>query len=414
MSDITQEIKDQLKSLSSNLNKINELEAQIGALKASTGVADLKEQVAKISQNNATIVDTIKSLEESVQKRQDEFEVKMKEQGMGAGSRKGFAEAAVKSLAEQGMSSASRFKGGAAIDAYKALGLKGVTNLAGSGGPLLVPEYVPGIVRPGEQEITLLDVISTIPTTQASVIFMRELAQTGGAATRTVQTAAYAETDFTFQAATVPVVDIGHFAIVSNLMLDDREGLQAYLDSRMVYLTRYAAEGKVLKGPGGAAEMSGINTQATAFDVTLPAALDIALAQRIDLLRAAMVQSGRSLFPATAHILNPEDWAAIELTKDKDGKYLFAQPQGSVGPRMWGLPVISTYQQTLGKFTVGNMTPLALQLHLRQQADLQISTEDSDNFRKNLATIRSTVRAALTVYRPTAIVLGDFDILTTT
>lgn len=60
-----------------------------------------------------------------------------------------------------------------------------------------------------------------------------------------------------------------------------------------------------------------------------------------------------------------------------------------------------------GEFLVGGFRQAA-QVFDREQAVVEISTEDSDNFRKNMVTIRAEERIALQVTRPEAFVHGPF------
>ena len=66
-----------------------------------------------------------------------------------------------------------------------------------------------------------------------------------------------------------------------------------------------------------------------------------------------------------------------------------------------GLPVIDTTAVEEGEFLVGNFQ-MAAMLWDREDAVVDISTEDRDNFIKNMVTIRAEERLALTVYRPSA------------
>jgi HK97 family phage major capsid protein len=77
------------------------------------------------------------------------------------------------------------------------------------------------------------------------------------------------------------------------------------------------------------------------------------------------------------------------------------------GPQIWGKAVIPTNSIAAGTFLVGAMQ-MGAQVWDRQDANVQISYEDGDNFKKNMATLRAEERLALTVYRPAAFVSGSF------
>jgi HK97 family phage major capsid protein len=104
--------------------------------------------------------------------------------------------------------------------------------------------------------------------------------------------------------------------------------------------------------------------------------------------------------------LNPADWAHIELTKDSAGGYIFAQPQGMVGPRLWAKPVVSTVAMTIDKFLVGGFKLQTL--YDRMAPEVLIASENSDDFEKNLYTMRCEERVALAVKKPGALIYGDF------
>jgi HK97 family phage major capsid protein len=128
----------------------------------------------------------------------------------------------------------------------------------------------------------------------------------------------------------------------------------------------------------------------------------------LDVLRAAMLQASLANIPPTGIVLNPTDWFKIETTKDTAGAYIIGNPQDGTNPRLWGLPVVETPAMTVDKFLVGAFR-YGAQIFDRQDATVEISTEDSDNFRKNLVTILAEERLALAVYNTLAFVKGDFS-----
>ena len=78
-------------------------------------------------------------------------------------------------------------------------------------------------------------------------------------------------------------------------------------------------------------------------------------------------------------------------------------------PRLWGLRVRENWSMPAGKFLVGGFSTGA-RIWDREQANVVISTEDRDNFVKNMLTIRAEERIALAITRPDAFVYGDFTI----
>lgn len=127
----------------------------------------------------------------------------------------------------------------------------------------------------------------------------------------------------------------------------------------------------------------------------------------IDTLRLAILQSELALFPATGIVMNPIDWTHIELIKDEEKRYIFAQVQGLATKTLWSRSVVDTPAMTVDKYLVGAFK-LAAQVFDREDANVEISTEDRDNFVKNMITLRCEERLALAIYRPESLIYGDF------
>lgn len=163
-------------------------------------------------------------------------------------------------------------------------------------------------------------------------------------------------------------------------------------------------ESQLLMGAGTGTDLNGIYTQATTYDP----AIAVTDPTPIDEIRIAMLQTALAEIPATGIVISAAAWAFIELTKTTEGGYLFANPTGVAGARLWGLPVVPT--PALGadnRFLIGAFQQGA-QVFDRWDATVLISTEDSDNFRRNLVTILAEERLGLAVYRPEAFVKGTF------
>ncbi len=438
MPEINKALQESVDELGRNMKQITEdLEPRIKELEAANeGSAEVKETVAKISEANAGLVDQVKTIQEALKKAEEDAKKQ--------------AEDIQKRLAQRASSAAFKSPGMQVLEQLKDLqdeaqkvkrgggtmvievpnwglaaksrgqvpqiyadapgieaAMKAITNASGSAGDTVDYMRVPGIFGPGERALLIRDLIPVGTTSSDTVRFVRETALTDNAAPQGGQGVLKGESDFDFTAATAPVETIAHFVVISTQLLDDAVGLQSYLDGRMRYLLLLEEEDQLLNGDGTSNNLNGIVTQATAYDASLETSLGVSNVQDLDRIRVAMYQVTAAEYPPTGIVMNPFNWTAIEMLKDGDNRYLFVNPANATAPRMWGLPVSVTLSMPQHEFLVGSFA-LGAQIWDRMQAAMAISTEDSDNFRKNLATLRVEERLALTVYRTASFVSGDF------
>jgi HK97 family phage major capsid protein len=279
--------------------------------------------------------------------------------------------------------------------------LKAITSLTASAGRLLTPDVQAGVIALPQRRATIRSLLAPGRTDKPSVQYFRELVFTNSAAP-TAENTRKPESNITFEDALARVVKIAHFIKASTEILDDAPALESVIDQRLRYGLEYVEENQLLNGSGVGNNLSGLYTNATAFvaPITLPGAT------RIDILRLAMLQAELALLPATGHILNPADWAAIELTKDTTGQYIIGNPQGQIGATLWGLPVVTSMAMTADTFLTGNFRDAA-QIFDRELANVVVSTENEDDFVTNKVTILAEERLALAIYRPQSLIKGD-------
>lgn len=293
------------------------------------------------------------------------------------------------------------------------VGLKAIisgltTDADGSAGDLIVPYRVPGVQGLPQRRMTVRDLITPGRTNSNAIQYAQETGFTNSAATVSETSGATKpQSEIKFDLQTDAVTTIAHFVLATKQILDDAPMLQSYIDGRLRYGLAYVEENQLLNGGGTGTDLNGIYTQATAYSAPIvPTA--VGNMTKIDVIRLAMLQAILAEYPSTGIVMHPADWADIELTKTDEGAYLFANPQGGVEPRLWRLPVVETQAMTIDKFLVGAFQ-LGAQIFDREDATVEISTEDSDNFRKNLVTVRAEERLGLAVYRPEAFIKGDFS-----
>jgi HK97 family phage major capsid protein len=284
----------------------------------------------------------------------------------------------------------------------------GTVGAGRSAGTSLVPGMrVPGIVAPPNRNFTIRDLLAPGSTSSNSVEYVKETGFTNNARPVTEGTTK-PKSDITFNLLTTPVRTIAHIFKASRQILDDAPGLASYINARGTYGLKFVEETQLLNGNGTGQNLNGILPQATAFDPAFNASDETA----IDRLRLAVLQVFLAEYPASGFVLNPVDWARIELTKDAEKRYIVGNALSPIGPSLWGLPVVQTQAMASGEFLTGAFN-LAAQIFDRMGVEVLLSTENSDDFEKNMATIRVEERLALAVYRPEAFVTGDIDTMTT-
>ncbi len=280
-------------------------------------------------------------------------------------------------------------------------GVKAITSAAASAGDGIAPDRLPGVQGLPQRRMTVRDLISPGTTGSNMIQYVKETGFTNNAAV-VPETVQKPESDLTFDLVNSPVATIAHWIKASKQILDDFGQLQSVIDQRLRYGLAYAEELQLLKGSGTGNNLNGIYTQATAY----AAPITVPDTTQIDVLRLALLQAELAEYPSTGIVLHPSDWAAIELLKDSEGRYIIGNPQGTIAAMLWNRPVVTTQAMTLDTFLVGAFK-LGAQVFDREQANVVIATENQDDFIKNMVTIRAEERLALAVYRPEAFVKGD-------
>lgn len=280
------------------------------------------------------------------------------------------------------------------------------TNADGSAGDAIRTERVqsPMAMLP-DRQVTIRNLIAPGQTSSSAIEYVQETGFTNNAG-MVAEGTLKPESTLKLDLKNAPVRKIAHWFLASAEILADAPGLRSMIDNRLRYGLAFVEDVQLLKGDGAGQNLAGVKPQAA--DYAVPAGLTgFATPSMIDKLRIAQLQVALALYPADGQVLHPIDWALIEMMKDGEGRYLIGNPQGTLAPTLWGLPVVPSMAQTVGEFTVGAWK-MGAQLFDREQSGVLVSTEDGDNFRKNMVTILAEERLALTVYRPEAFVDGAF------
>ncbi|BAQ67609.1 putative prophage LambdaSo [Rhodovulum sulfidophilum] len=277
-----------------------------------------------------------------------------------------------------------------------------ITTATGSAGGLIWPTEERGAIGLPRQRLPVRALLMQATTDSNMVRYARQTKRENGAA-MTAEGAAAPVSSYGWSQADAPVRKITHVTHISDEALADAGQLQAEIDGELRYGLDLEEEAQILAGDGAGQNLTGLITVATAY--AAPEGLPDET--RIDRLRLGLLQVALANFAANGITLHPIDWAAIELLKDAQGRYIFGNPNEQATPRLWGLDVIPTLSHSAGEWMCGNFQ-MAATLYDRQEHEVLISSEHGTNFIDGMKTMKGSKRLALANKRPAALVTGGF------
>jgi len=280
------------------------------------------------------------------------------------------------------------------------------TTAIGSSTPgILIPQRVGGVAFEGVRRLRVRDLLRRIPTTNNAVEWVKTNTITHGASPQT-EASDKAESAYTFVIDSSPVRTLAHWIPATRQVLDDTGFLTDAINFELLKGLADQEDAELLTGSGTGLHISGLITEATAYSFGGSTTGD----NKMDTLNHALLQLEQLERTATGIVLNPADWRAITVTKTNDpsaglGIYLLGGPGGVTAPTLWGVPVAVTTAMTSGKMLVGDFDAGAFVAD-RMEARIDVSTEHSDFFIKNMVAIRAEERLALIVRRADYFVYG--------
>jgi HK97 family phage major capsid protein len=283
-------------------------------------------------------------------------------------------------------------------------------------------QVVPGIFRPRDYALTMRQVLMNGRTTSDTIYFLRELLYTNNAA-ETAQATTFdvtalgssgrkPESALTFEQASAPVVTIAHWIPITRQALADMAQLQSYIEDRLLVGLERRLNSQVVTGDGTGANLtgilntSGIQTADNAYFAGLATPLNDAgtpnekFNRILDAMYTLIEVGAQS--QATFIAMHPTNIEQIMTTTDGNRQYMGGGPFAAGGVRtLWGLPLVAERSITANHALVGDGTMAAI--WDREDANILVDTIN-DQFVRNMLTILAELRAALTVFRPSAFV----------
>lgn len=278
-----------------------------------------------------------------------------------------------------------------------------ITTADGSAGGLIYHEEEREPVRMQRRRLLVASLLSRGVISSDAHGYRKQTVRTSAAA-MVAEGSATPESNYGWTKVTDTVKKIGHHINVTEESLADADFLQSEIDSELRYGVDLEQEEQILAGDGAGENHLGLIPSAPNFvaaDASLPNA------NRIDRLRLAILQLALEDHYLSAFVLNPVDWAGIEMTKNTVGDYIFARPASMTTPMLWGRSVAESNSMTKNEWLGGDFA-MAATLYDRQQTEVKISTEHGDNFVEGMVTIQAKRRELLAIKRTLALVKGNF------
>lgn len=385
-----------------------QIQAEIGEIKTTIGdfTAKAKAEIKEFGTANGET----KTLIEKLQKQVDALDVKLQSAPLAKQEK-----SILQELGEnESMLKLQRDGRGTAVISIKG-GLRALerkTTITTSAVGLATPGVInygrdPGIEMQPMVDLRVRDLLRAIPTTEAAIDFVKVNAFTNNASMQ-VEASDKAESALTFTTANAPVRTIAHWIPATKQILADFPGLEDIIRTELIYGLKLKEESQLLIGSGAGNDLNGLVTQATAFTTGLMGA---GVWHKPDVIRRAtqQVKTANQIAPQWV-VMNDIDWADIELAKDTNRQYLSGYAgmlYTRSGPTLWGLRVVLSNSMPSGTFLLGNSQ--AATIRDREEVNVEVSTEHSDYFIKNMVAIRCEERLTLLVRRPASYIYGTFN-----
>lgn len=278
----------------------------------------------------------------------------------------------------------------------KAAGTISGGNISGSGD---VPqaERIAGFNTIASRQPRLMDLVSSRSTDRDKIDWVYQ-ANKDGAAGQTGEGLTKNQIDFDWVVAEEAVKKTTAFIKVTDEMLAKGSIVSQEVQNELIREVMKAVESEAYQGDATGANLNGLRTVASAFAAGSFAG-DVDSANEVDVLAIAMnqiriAQEGRCM--PSAILMHPTDVTRLKLEKlsSTDKRYVERLMYAGQFLSVDGVPIIESTLVTEGEYLIGDFSKA--ELWQREGMSIEIGY-DSDDFTKNLRTIRCEWRGAMVV-----------------
>ncbi|WBA43173.1 phage major capsid protein [Hymenobacter canadensis] len=247
------------------------------------------------------------------------------------------------------------------------------------------------------------DFMRIAPLSQPYLKYDRELAAEGAPAI-VAEGQMKPKVSFSTEAVTATAEKIAMHYKLSTELMHDAPAFAASLQGRGREMVLNEEDAQLIYGTGTSGNIQGIYPLAAPFNAN---GIKVTNPQNIDVLRVAAAQARRSMYRANAILMNPDDVAELELTKDEEGRYLLPTLYSGVLPAVGRIEIIEIDAINPGEFLVGAFD-LGVEIYQVESLTVKATDSNDNDFVLNKVTVVIEERLLQAVTRPSAFVKGTF------
>lgn len=278
-----------------------------------------------------------------------------------------------------------------------------------SGGTVGLSSLEAGITRIQRRRPFMREIVNTAGITSKYAVWIEQANPDPNEAGMVGEGVAKQQSDFDLVEASSQVKKVATWIKISKEMVDDLPFMRGEVNNELMELVQLKLDEQILLGDGTGDNLTGLDGYATSFTPAAQFVNAIPAANNSDVLRVALAQIENANFIPNFIVLNPDDAAAMELTKTSVGEYTYPMfvPQMDGVTRVKGVPVIVNPLVPSGDYYVGDFTKA--NLRMREDMNIQVGYIN-DDFTRNMMTILCEARACFFVKsnHTRAFVKGNF------
>jgi HK97 family phage major capsid protein len=279
------------------------------------------------------------------------------------------------------------------IEAIKSVKAVGDMTITGnySGGTVALSELEQGVARIVRRKPFMRELVNSAGITSKYAVWIEQQNPEGGAG-MVGEGVAKPQADFDLVEASMAVKKVAAWIKVSKEMVDDLAFMRGEINNELIEIVELELDAQILSGDGTGDNLQGLLSYAQAFTPAAQFVAGVPSANILDVLRIAMAQIAGNNFSANYILMNPEDVAAMELTKSSTGEYTLPifVPMADGVTRVMAVPVVANNGVAVGDYLVGDFT----KSNLRMREDLNIQVGYiNDDFTRNMMTVLCEARA---------------------